>query len=223
MSMYQSTALPDLSAYRTLIFDCDGVLLNSNRLKTEAFYHVALPYGETAARALCEYHISHGGISRYHKFNWFLSVVVGQSEPDPSELQALLDAYGNEVYAGMLRCESVDLLDHLREQNGHARWIVVSGSDEDELRTVFKKRELDNFFDGGIYGSPRNKFELMDVCAGQYQDFRPALFFGDARADYEAAEYAKIDFCHVSQWSESNELFSYGCPTIRKIDELVVT
>ncbi len=41
--------------YKSLIFDCDGVVLNSNKAKTEAFYKAALPYGEQAASALVEY------------------------------------------------------------------------------------------------------------------------------------------------------------------------
>ncbi|NLC22432.1 MAG: HAD family hydrolase, partial [Halomonadaceae bacterium] len=34
----------ELKAYLTLVFDCDGVVLDSNRVKTEAFYQATLPY-----------------------------------------------------------------------------------------------------------------------------------------------------------------------------------
>ena len=53
---------------KSIVFDCDGVVLNSNKLKTQAFYNAALPYGEKAAIALVSYHIKNGGISRNHKF-----------------------------------------------------------------------------------------------------------------------------------------------------------
>ena len=46
----------DISQYATLIFDCDGVILDSNKIKTTAFYNTALPYGEDAAEALVNYH-----------------------------------------------------------------------------------------------------------------------------------------------------------------------
>lgn len=61
-----------LIEYKTLVFDCDRVILNSNKVKTEAFYQSALAYGEQAAQALVEYHIANGGISRYKKFAYFL-------------------------------------------------------------------------------------------------------------------------------------------------------
>ena len=35
----------DFSKYKTLIFDCDGVLLNSNFKKSEAYKLAALDYG----------------------------------------------------------------------------------------------------------------------------------------------------------------------------------
>ena len=37
---------------RTWFFDCDGVILDSNAAKTEAFRMVATPYGGEAAEAL---------------------------------------------------------------------------------------------------------------------------------------------------------------------------
>ena len=64
----------ELSKYQTLIFDCDGVLLNSNKIKTEAFYEVTKPYGDEAAQTLKNYHILNGGVSRYQKFDFFLKI-----------------------------------------------------------------------------------------------------------------------------------------------------
>ena len=64
-----------LKKYQNLIFDCDGVILNSNKIKTNAFFAVALPYGQTAAQALVDYHLQNGGISRYRKFEYFLHLI----------------------------------------------------------------------------------------------------------------------------------------------------
>lgn len=41
-----------MQKYETLVFDCDGVLLDSNRVKTEAFWTVASQFGQAAADAL---------------------------------------------------------------------------------------------------------------------------------------------------------------------------
>jgi beta-phosphoglucomutase-like phosphatase (HAD superfamily) len=38
-----------------LIFDCDGVILTSNKIKSQAFYDVAKIYGHEPAQALKDY------------------------------------------------------------------------------------------------------------------------------------------------------------------------
>jgi beta-phosphoglucomutase-like phosphatase (HAD superfamily) len=45
--------------YKTLVFDCDGVILNSNRIKTEAFGQVAMQFGADAAKELVRFHVQH--------------------------------------------------------------------------------------------------------------------------------------------------------------------
>ena len=61
----------DFSIYDYLIFDCDGVILDSNRLKSKAFAY-ALP-GEPIqlVQAFVDYHQKRGGISRYEKFSHY--------------------------------------------------------------------------------------------------------------------------------------------------------
>ena len=57
--------------YSHLFFDCDGVILNSNKVKTNAFYKIAVKHGEDSAKKLVNYHINNGGISRYKKIKFF--------------------------------------------------------------------------------------------------------------------------------------------------------
>jgi len=210
-----------LNDYNTLAFDCDGVLLDSNPIKTNAFYQASLPYGTSAARMLQEYHVQNGGVSRYRKFQWFLTEVVGQHEPDPNQFQDLLDRYAAYVVDRMLKCELVPRLEQLRNQTRDTRWLVISGSDEEELRWIFQQRGLVELFDGGIHGSPRTKIEHLEACAKQWANFSPGLFFGDAEADYQAAKHAGFDFCFVSQWSELPQPPRQSCYVIDRLDVLV--
>jgi len=66
----------ELSKYKTWFFDCDGVLLDSNRLKSEAFYEVALPCGKENAQALVEYNKRLGGVTRFEKFKHFFESIL---------------------------------------------------------------------------------------------------------------------------------------------------
>lgn len=198
----------DVSQYQTLVFDCDGVILNSNNIKTQAFYKVALPYGESAAQALVAYHVSHGGISRYKKFEFFLREVIGRESVDENELRELLAGYAEDVWQGLLSCEVSEGLHRLREKSINSRWLVVSGGDQEELRQVFSKRSLDHLFDGGIFGSPDSKDVILARELERKNIAKPAIFFGDSQYDFESAVRVGLDFAFVSGWSEST--FNFG-------------
>ncbi|WP_240923354.1 HAD family hydrolase [Metapseudomonas otitidis] len=197
-----SVNLP-VTSYETLVFDCDGVVLNSNEVKTCAFYQAALPYGELAANALVAYHTANGGISRYKKFAHFIDNIVpmlgGQSGPD---LDQLLARYATGVREGLLTCEVAPALRALRETTPEARWMIVSGGDQSELREVFTARGLATLFDGGIYGSPDTKDEILRRERSTGNISMPALFIGDSQYDYRAADAAGLDFVFLSGWSE---------------------
>ena len=53
-----------ITDYSTIIFDCDGVVLDSNKVKTQAFFDIAEPWGNKAQNLLTKYHVNNGGISR---------------------------------------------------------------------------------------------------------------------------------------------------------------
>lgn len=192
-----------VAEYQTLVFDCDGVVLNSNHVKTNAFYKATLPYGEDAANAFVKYHTENGGVSRYKKFAYLLDAIVPNVE-GPG-LDKLLERYAAEVVDGLLTCDVAEGLEELRKQAPDSRWLIVSGGDQDELRLVFEKRRLASLFDGGIFGSPTPKKEILDreLASGNIQ--QPALFIGDSKYDYESAKHAGLDFVFLSGWSEVND------------------
>lgn len=202
--------IPNLSAYATLVFDCDGVVLDSNRVKTEAFRTVALPWGEKAAEALVAHHVDNGGISRHQKFCYFIESILPEYSPQscasytsPS-LEELLRAYASSVRNGLLNCAVAEGLTSLRSLMPQASWCIVSGGDQTELREIFEARGLDSLFDGGIFGSPDNKDIILarELSTGRIRT--PSIFLGDSRYDYQAASRAGIDFLFVSGWSEFN-------------------
>lgn len=189
-----------LSDYRSLVFDCDGVLLDSNRVKTDAFYQAALPFGESAANALVRYHVANGGVSRYRKFEYFLSEIVRHEDMEP--LNELLSRYAERVREGLLACRVADGLGELRSALPKSNWMIVSGGDQGELREVFEARGLSHYFSGGIFGSPTDKQEILlrELNCGNL--VLPAVFLGDSRYDYESAMKFGLDFVFISQWTE---------------------
>ena len=188
-------------AYRTYVFDCDGVVLDSNRIKTEAFRVAAAPYGDEAAQALVDYHVANGGISRFVKFRHFLDELLPPDATGPG-IDQLLDSYADAVADGLRQCRIADGLAALRESTPDATWLIVSGGSQDELRSVFAERGIDTMFDGGIFGSPDTKDDILARELASSNIARPALFIGDSVYDHRAASGAGLDFVFATYWTE---------------------
>ena len=196
--------LKSISDYDTLVFDCDGVILNSNQVKTEAFYVAALAYGEAAANALKNYHVLNGGISRYKKFHYFLQEIVPKYAPniEGPNYETLLEVFSKYVHESLLRCEIAEGLRELRELTSNTNWLIVSGGDQIELNEIFSLRGLDTMFDGGIFGSPDTKELILAREYAKGNIGHKALFLGDSKYDYEAAKSGNLDFIFLYKWTE---------------------
>lgn len=200
--------LPDPREFETLLFDCDGVLLDSNQVKTDAFFSVCRRYGDQAARGLVDYHQKNGGISRYQKFKYFLSEIVGV-EPTIPELQELLDAFAIEIREGLRTCAVAQGIELLKMRSRGARWAVVSGGDQSELRKVFKEKGIDWLFDANIFGSPDSKDVIVEREINLRNFRQPILFIGDSKYDYEIARKFGLSFLFLYQWTEFLEWKNY--------------
>lgn len=197
--------MSEIKVYKTLVFDCDGVVLNSNKIKTQAFYEATKRFGHEQAQALLNYHVANGGISRYAKFEYFITQIL-QQPFDEALNQDLLKRFAEAVKQGLLKCEIAEGLADLKQKTGSANWLIVSGGDQAELREVFALRDLKQYFEGGIFGSPDDKDKILgrEISSGNISD--KALFLGDSKYDYKAASNAKLDFVFLSQWSEVNDI-----------------
>ena len=192
-----------IQQYKSIVFDCDGVVLNSNLLKTKAYFRTAKTLGATdvQAQALVDYHVRLGGISRYHKFDYYLREILNQPSTNEA-IQILLDEFGRELEVGLMECDIAEGLEALRAATPNAKWAILSGGDQQEIRTLFANRNLTPLFDGGLFGSPDNKDAVLarEIANGNIQ--LPALFLGDSKYDFEAATRAGLDFIFLSDWTE---------------------
>ena len=191
----------NFTKYRSWIFDCDGVLLDSNTVKTHAFRDVSSQYGSAASDRLVNFHLEQGGVSRYVKFRYLFRDILNRS-PEPGEEERLLDQFSQAVTDHLLKCDLAprlpELLDVIKK---NANLFVVSGGMQDELRTVFAQRDLDQYFTA-IFGSPDNKDQILGRERGSNRILDPGVFVGDARYDFEVADRFGLDFIFAKSWSE---------------------
>ncbi len=128
------------------------------------------------------------------------------------DMDFLLARFATEIHQGLLTCKVADGLYELRQQYPDATWMVLSGGDQAELRGLFQERALDSLFDGGIFGSPDNKDQVLKRELENGNIIKPGLFLGDSKYDHEAASAAGLDFIFLSEWTEFDGWESY-CKT----------
>ena len=191
----------DLNKYKSIVFDCDGVVLNSNRIKTDAFYDVTVMFGAELAGQFRKYHTVNGGISRHEKFKYFFTNIL-KREYLKSELDDLIEKYSIIVSSKLRECEVVEGLNEFRDRTKDVKWHIVSGGDQEELRYIFEEKKMKSYFDGGIFGSPDDKISILQREIDDNNISLPALFLGDSKYDFIAASTVGLDFMFIYQWTE---------------------
>lgn len=193
----------DLTKYKTLVLDCDGVVLNSNKTKVNAYFEVAKRHGATdaQAQALVDHHVQKGSFPRNGKIAYYLKEILKQEVTD-EVMQQYMHTFDEILDRTLMDCEVSPGLLPLREASRHSKWMLLSGGDQRELRTIFARRNLADLFDAGIFGGPDTKDVVLarEKANGNLQ--LPALFIGDSKYDYEAATRAGLDFVFLSDWTE---------------------
>ena len=187
----------DLSKYSEVIFDCDGVILDSNKVKSEAFA-LALPEEDKMlVDDFVLYHKENGGISRFVKFVYFFEVIKGQKNYQ-EDLEKALKRYAELSFQGLLQCKEIKGVRKTLKKLNHmgVNCYVTSGGEQGEVRKVLSIRSFSDYFKG-IYGSPASKEENLKRIP-----LTKALYFGDAASDHRAANHMGIDFVYISDASE---------------------
>ncbi|MCB0338052.1 MAG: HAD family hydrolase [Bdellovibrionales bacterium] len=199
---------PNIYGYSTYLFDCDGVLLDSNRIKSDAFYEVALQFGaDNQAQALRVYHETNGGISRFEKFRYYFQNILNRKSDYESDLNRALETFATITMELLLSCPETDRMrDFLDSLPTESAKYIVSGGSEVDLVEIFEKRKLSQYFDG-IFGSPKTKHEILK-CIPITPDLT-SVFLGDSRYDAEVAKDFQCHFVFVSKYTEFNDWNEY--------------
>ena len=184
--------------WQAVFFDFDGVILDSVDVKTRAFAAMFRPYGPEVERAVVEYHLANGGVSRFKKFEYYYKHLL-QKPINQEILEALSREFNQLAMEGVLAAPFIDgalyTLKQFKQQGIPA--FVVSGTPDEEIKVIVEKRNLAPYF-LEVHGSPRKKEEIVKDIAGRYgYRLGDCLFIGDATTDYEASQVSGTCFLGI--------------------------
>ncbi|MFA5147176.1 MAG: HAD-IA family hydrolase [Candidatus Omnitrophota bacterium] len=178
---------------KAVIFDFDGVIVESVDIKTDAFRELFNIFPDKVDE-IVKYHADNGGISRFNKFRYIYEHIL--RKPLPKELfDRLCDDFARLVKEKVASAPFVrGAEDFIGRNFTKYHFYIVSGTPETELVDIIKLRGMEKYF-RGIYGAPRSKAELLrKILADNGFSPEETIFLGDSINDYEAAKKASVPF-----------------------------
>ncbi|GIM30104.1 hydrolase [Clostridium polyendosporum] len=181
--------------YDTIIFDFDGVIIDSMPIRESGFRNIFSKFDESAVEELVKYHNLNGGLSRFHKIRYFYEQILNMDIDDN-----MVKSYA-EDFTTMMREELSnpqylieEIVEFIRRNKDIKSLHIASGSEHEELNYLCKKLGIDNCFKS-IDGSPTHKnYIVKKIIELNGYDKSKTVIIGDSINDYDAAIFNGIDF-----------------------------
>ena len=191
----------------TFVFDFDGVLADSVGIKTWAFVELYKSYGPEVCEKVKNHHLKNGGMSRFDKFELYHKTFLN-THLSKNGMKELCKKFSNLVINAVINSPEILGVNNFLENYciNNKLSFVNSATPTGEIKKIIKKRDMDKYFTS-VYGSPASKIDnLKDIFFRYNVDSNQTIFFGDAIADFKAAEITGCTFIGIG--SEIEEYFN---------------
>lgn len=178
-----------------IIFDFDGVVLDSEKIKDDGFRAIFSEFDKEAVDCLVAFHKDNGGLSRFVKIAYMFETILKKEITDDIVMkyadkfsQIMLSQLTNSEF---LIKETMDFIKSHRKIPMH----VASGTEQNELRSLAKSLGVADYFIS-IYGSPADKGDnVAKIIAEGGYNTKKVIMIGDSMQDYKAAAKNGLIFC----------------------------
>lgn len=204
--------------YEAIVFDFDGVLVESIDIKTQAFASLYAAHGVDVVSKVVAYHLANGGVTRSNKFRYYHETLLGIPLTKDAEAK-LARRFACLVEDAVVSAPTVPgALEFLERHAGTLRLFMASSTPEEELKRIVARRGMNRYF-SGIYGAPATKCEIIKgIVERGHIDRRRVLMVGDALSDLHGAVRAGVQF--LGRRSGSELQFPRGVDVINDLTEL---
>jgi phosphoglycolate phosphatase-like HAD superfamily hydrolase len=205
-----------------IIFDFDGVILDSTPLKSDAY--VELHRGEAPEKLaeLRRHETIHGGVTRRVKLAHYEKHLFGRSG-DAESVERLAKRYSEIVFDAVMSCPFIPgAEDLLAKAHGRIDMHLVSGTPYDELKTIVDRRGLSKYFQT-VQGAPTMKPEAFAkiLAEGRYNPAQ-TLAIGDSITECVVAGELGIPFLGIGTHEERHfPADAIALPTLVGTDRLI--
>ncbi len=184
----------DLSKYKNIILDFDGVILDANRQrKLNMKFVLDKNLDQELSILTHNYFSKNSGVSRNIKLGKFIK--------DKFVLNQVLKEYYELNLSTLPKCQLVKgVKEFIVKYHDSKKIFILTGADEDEVKILVKNKNLSDYI-FYLGGGPKSKIQHLK----ELQLEGETVFFGDSRYDnFTASEY-RFDFVFVSDYTKTKE------------------
>lgn len=183
-----------------IIFDFDGVILNSHNVKTDAFFEIFKEFGNIKAKKAQKYHLKNIGISRFKKFKYIIKNILKDKTINSKYLNKKFQDYCFKKIKS-LKINS-DLKYFLKKYNKKYDMFISTATPQNDIIRILKEKKIIHFFKK-IYSSPKKKYEHINLIK---RKFKKRIFIGDSNEDLLACIKTKTFFI-LKEHKENKNIF----------------
>lgn len=170
-----------------LVFDFDGVVLDSATLKRQAFADVYRHAPENQYRAIVAYLSRRGGQPREVKFRHIEEHILGK-RINEARIQELCRQFKASVEKRLLDAPpilgAIEFLNYWKNQRS---LYLLSATPEQELKTIVEQRQLAPYFKEVVGAPPDKATGLRNLLTRHQLAPQATVMIGDSYNDYRAA------------------------------------
>ena len=177
-----------------IIFDFDGVIVESVQVKSDAFAELYSPYGPDIVKKVVEHHEENGGMSRFDKIRFYHEIYLNKNITE-KEVLNLANQFSSLVVDKVIAAPYVTgVLEYMKKYYKQYKLFISTGTPTKEINQILKARKIDQYFTD-VFGSPDRKITHINNIKSKYgMSSEDLIFYGDSSSDLDAAKNEDIPF-----------------------------
>ncbi len=187
---------------KNIIFDFDGVIIDSVKIKDLAFKKLVKKYNTSIQIKFYHFHRKNLGLSRDVKFDYLLKKLI--KKYSYKEKKNLSIKFTNIIKKDIKKSKFIKGSRAFLKKSAHLNKFISSGTPQTELKKICERKKISHLFKE-MLGSPSSKERHIMFLKKKYKiNKKNTIYFGDSLVDYNASQVLGLKFIQIGNNFNNN-------------------